>query len=380
LTNYQHRVWSLAFSPTDNTLATANADHTLRIFNVATCAEIERLEGHGGEVTCVAFSGDGQRLVSGGYDKTGMLWSAHPDRTLTTISNVISSPVFSPDGQWVAAGIGQDTVALWEVATFRPKKIFAGAHDALAFSSDGSGLITRGTNYFLRTFDVASETIRETVAGPGGPEASHATLSPDGELLATGMTNGSIILQDAKTVSIKATLTTSYDGLFPSVFSPDGKLLVTMGRTKATETRLLPPKIWSVVTHKVVAELTNHTGLVLSAAFSSDGRTLATCATDDSVKLWDTTTWREKLPSFEVKEYVSALAFSPDRQTLATACSDYTLKLWNLATGREVASLPLTFYASHLVFSPDGQTLAAWSAFVPSRRLQLWRAPGVKRP
>jgi WD40 repeat protein len=141
-------------------------------------------------------------------------------------------------------------------------------------------------------------------------------------------------------------------------------------------------RIWDPLTHERVAELRGHTGLVLHSAFSADGKTLATCATDDSVKFWDTTTWKEELPPLGQREYVSSLAFSPDRRTLATACSDGTMKLWNVATHRELASVKLGMYGFHITFSPDGQTLAAWNPYEEGGLLRLWRAPvtELKRP
>src|SRR5258705_12498693 len=116
---------------------------------------MERLKGHSSEAMTVGFSADGNTLTSGSKDKTAMLWSVHPIRAVMTVSNVISLAIFSPDGQSVAAGIGGNEVAAWDVATLQLKAVFPGAHDAVAFAPDGKTLMTRGTNYFLRIFDVA---------------------------------------------------------------------------------------------------------------------------------------------------------------------------------------------------------------------------------
>ena len=92
------------------------------------------------------------------------------------------------------------------------------------------------------------------------------------------------------------------------------------------------------LTHKAVTDTRRPYRLGPVGGFSPDGKTLATCSADNSIRFWDTTTWKEIPPSLGQKEYVNSLAFSPNGRTLATACADGTMKLWNAATHRELAS------------------------------------------
>jgi WD40 repeat protein len=376
LTNNQHRVWSLVFSPDGRSLATGDADQMVCLWDVATRQPIEQLKGHGSEVMSVAFSTDGQTLASGSKDNKAMLWSVHPNRAVTTMSNTISNaPSFSPDGRLVAAGIGRNRVAIWDVATFQEKGVFEGARDVLTFSTDGSALVARGTNYFLRTYDVATQAVRTTIPGrPAAETESYAALSPDGQRLAIGgFTNGTITFFDAKTGALIApTIDSRANSIFKLAFSPNGKLLASAGPAEDRSA-----KIWDTATHELVAAPAGPNDLVLDVAFSPDGRTLVTGGVDNSIRFWNTTTWKESPPSLGQKEYVSALAFSPNGRTLATACADRTLKLWNVATRRELASLKLGIYGSRLTFSPNGQTLAAWDNWGYGGSLRLWRAPVV---
>jgi eukaryotic-like serine/threonine-protein kinase len=371
LTNNQHRVWSLAFSPDGSLLATGGADQMVRLWNVATRQPTKQLQGHSSEVMSVAFSTDGQTLASGGKDKTAMLWSVHPDRETTTVSNLISRAIFSPDSRLVAAGVGTNKVAVWDVATLREEAVFEGAHDALAFTSDSSGLITQGTNYFLRTFNVSARTVRATIPGRPAGETFFDALSLDQQILATGSTNGTLTFSDAKTGAVIATKEHAYAGsFFKLAFSPDGKLLATTGIPGELEAPAA--QIWDTETAKRVEAPRGHTDLVIDVAFTPDGKTLLTGGVDDSIKFWDTTTWKEIPPSFGQKEYVSALAISPNGRRVATACSDGTMKLWNVATRRELATLKLDMYGFYITFSPDGQTLAAQDG---DGLLRVWRAP-----
>jgi WD40 repeat protein len=254
------------------------------------------------------------------------------------------------------------------------RAVFHGAYDAMAISPDGSSIVTRGPNYFLKTFDVATRTPLKTIVWEQVERSqSVAVLSPNGQVLVTGSVDGSITFYDAKTGAAIETLAHPYaTNVFQLAFSPNGKLLATAGGPVEAEWRAPAAKIWDAATHKLVASPPGHTELVLAVAFAPDGKTLATCSVDDSIRFWDTTTWKEIPPALGHKEYVAFLAYLPDGRTLATACSNGTMKLWNVATRRELASLKLEMAVQTITFSPDGKTLAAYGW---DHLLRLWRAP-----
>src|SRR5439155_21456951 len=68
------QVSALAWSPDGRLLASPSASEPIRIWDLATGAELARLPGHEGWTNALTFSPDGRVLASGGADTTVLLW------------------------------------------------------------------------------------------------------------------------------------------------------------------------------------------------------------------------------------------------------------------------------------------------------------------
>jgi predicted NACHT family NTPase len=118
LRGHESTVFSVAFSPDGQTLASGGEDNTIRLWDLRQPAAAPAvLRGHERWVNAVAFSPDGQTLASGGGDSTIRLWDLRQPAAAPTVlrghERGVLSVAFSPDGQTLASGSGDQTIRIW---------------------------------------------------------------------------------------------------------------------------------------------------------------------------------------------------------------------------------------------------------------------------
>ena len=113
-----------------------------------------------------------------------------------------------------------------------------------------------------------------------------------------------------------------------------------------------------------IASLEGHTGAVHSMSFSSDGKTLASGAYDNMVKLWNV----ELGTNIAIFPGGRSMSFSSDGTTLASAWKD-TVKLWDVTTQQVIATLSHTSFVHSVSFSSNGGMLASG---LEDGTVQLW--------
>jgi WD40 repeat protein/uncharacterized caspase-like protein len=148
-------------------------------------------------------------------------------------------------------------------------------------------------------------------------------------------------------------------------FTSDSKLMASGSVDKTIV-------LWNPATGNQLRTLKGHTGTVNSVAFSPDDKQLASGSADNSIKIWDVASGREKQRLSGHKLFVSSVAFSTDGRLLASGSGDQTVKLWDLATGRELRTLAagmpaLAGIPLSVAFSRDGKVLATGAQLV-----KLW--------
>jgi WD40 repeat protein len=133
-------------------------------------------------------------------------------------------------------------------------------------------------------------------------------------------------------------------------FTPDGKrAMVAVGQTLF---------VIDAVSGRIVQRIPTAVRLIAAVAVSPDGKTAATGAYDDTVRIWDLeTAMNTKVMTGHVGP-VRAVAFLPDGKTLVSASQDNTIRLWDIPSAREIRSLTAhADGACAMAVSPDGSVI-----------------------
>jgi WD40 repeat protein len=111
-------VTGVAYSPDGKRLATSGWDSTVKVWDPATGKEVLTLKGHKDYVRTVCFSPDGKRLASASGDKTVRVWDAATGKQLLTLeghSAAMWGVAFSLHGKRLAWASFDKTVKVWRL-------------------------------------------------------------------------------------------------------------------------------------------------------------------------------------------------------------------------------------------------------------------------
>jgi WD repeat/SOCS box-containing protein 1 len=205
-------------------------------------------------------------------------------------------------------------------------------------------------------------------------------FAPDGSMrLLSASRDGLLKMWDLQDDgNMYATLKTDSKWLYACGWSPDAKMLVSVGSNKSVI-------LWDTDSMKRIRKLDGHYHDVCSCDFSPDGALLATSSYDTRVIVWDPYTgdklmelrhmYPQPSPIYAGGangSYVRGVNFSHDGRHIASVCDDMYLRFWDSfdpASPEQVASVSNSLCCS---YSPDGAVLAVGTR---NGSVSFWLSP-----
>ena len=166
-------------------------------------------------------------------------------------------------------------------------------------------------------------------------------------------------------VALRMTLEGHSKSVVGLAFSPDGKRIASCSEDYTIRT-------WDVQSGSNLLVLDKHTFAVRTVTFSPNGEKILSGSEDHTLRLWDAETGLCLSTYRGHTNSVWAAAFSPDAVRIASGSWDHSVKIWDPKTGRTLSTLTgHSECVRSVAFSPDGTRIASGSL---DKTIRLWNA------
>lgn len=314
------------------------------VWDLDTCQELFRFEGHPEMAHCVDWSPDGKHIASSSYDKSICIWRVptpkerqeprlwHKKGELRIASADPRAQVrIKQGGKVVKAShqrshtlqAGTDEVALvGEPGNLHvsPRRVEVGKlqYPLAPSSSPPQALVRiwrgvkRGPQHRL---SLKGHT--ELVRG--------VDISPDGKQALTASWDRTVRLWDLKTGQEIRRLQPITERMNRAIFSPDGKTALTAGHHRMV-------RIWDLKTGREIRGFQGHTDGIWHIALSRNGKRAVSCGGNGTIRVWDLASGKQ-LHLLRDSGGVEVATFSPDDKWIVSGGAGGITKVWDAEKG-----------------------------------------------
>ncbi len=354
------------FSPDGKSILTIIGGRRVKLWDADTgqLREQRELPIEDSRLTCLSPDGGTLAIQGVNFDAPLDIWDVSSGKRRHRLKmpegQGIYRAAFSPDGKTLAvAEYGlKRIVRLWDMESGEQRLLNEQAQtpEGLTFSPDGKRLATAGHSH-ITCWNLAGGEQLWQVRSPYGRRLA---FTPDGRTLiaSPGTQERSWHVWDAATGKPAGGLKLPEGYNYAQLaVAPDGRTLVFAQQQNilGADCRV---RLWDLHTGKLLHTLTAEGGI---GPFSKDGKSFLT--NDGALQRWDLATGRPLLPDTNEwghRAEVGRAAYSPDGRLLASTARDGTLRLWEVATGKPLHVLRGSIWEMNgLAFTPDGKFLVS---------------------
>jgi WD40 repeat protein len=354
-----HRPNVMGFSPNGTWLVVGSETGGVSIWNLSSPNEKFPNFLHRGGVLALAFSAKDNKVATAGNDNTAVI-NLSIKKELFRIANqtLIRDLAFSPDGSRLVTASADRRIRIWDSSNGVERLAMSqdGSVTEVVFSSNGKWIATTGDDRTARVWDAT--TGAEIFQIPMKASGSLLAFCNDDQWLVTTDESGAIGIWDISVMDLpNKSMSTPSKGLIDHVqYSPSGERLAVSSENN----------LWLLTTDQesVVKELrldaheSPFESKIKKLAFSPDSTRLGVLTEGNEVAIYDVE--RGTYSLLAVSTSVQDIAFSPDNQQLITSDSDGNIQVWDIASGQWVES-PLQQFAPVFSLVTSSRFLAVGS-------------------
>ncbi len=357
----------LALNPIRPVLAVAGS-LGVWFYDVDEAERLDFLEGPDSVIISLAWSPDGELLVTGQQDGSVRVWDIRNREEATVLLQPtdftigeVQHVAWAPDGQHIAASSEDGQIRVWDRESGGEARLLTGhlyEPYRIAWAEDSQRLLSASRDGTVRLWDIASGGELQRLAGHLD-EVSGLAWSPDGSQVASSGADLTIRIWETDTGAEVATLTGHEAWVTTVLWLPDGRLV--SGGADGTI------RLWDVETGAEVADWEAATHPIIDLVWMADDDLLLAAATDGLITAWDIDEQESEMVLAAHNGTFQAVAWSPDGEQLAAGNSDSLIYIWDRADMAEGDLPDPTYLEGHdgsvtsLAWSPDGEQILSGS-------------------
>ncbi|KAL6811852.1 WD40-repeat-containing domain protein [Trichoderma camerunense] len=332
---------------------------------------LQTLEGHSGLVWSAVISTDGQKIVSGSWDKTIRIWDIESGSLLQTLEGHperVWSVAISTDGQTIVSGSQDAHVRIWDARLGSLLKTLEGHSErvwAVAISSDCRRIVSGSCDKTARVWDLESGSLLHTLEGHQGWVRSVA-ISRNCRKIVSGSWDKTLRVWDAKSGSLLHILEGHSGRIWSVAISSNGQKVCSAGWDETV-------RVWDAESGLPLLTLEGHSGPIEAVTISSDDQKILSGSWDKTVRVWDIATGSPLQTLKGHSGNIHCVAISSNGQKIVSGAADKTLRVWDA----ESVSLSQAAFESHsgpiwsIIISNDSQKIISGSG---DTTIRVWDA------
>jgi WD40 repeat protein/tetratricopeptide (TPR) repeat protein len=405
---------SVSITPDGKVAVSANQDHALRIWELASGECLHTLIGHVSWVNSVRIASAANIVVSASEDRTLRVWDLRTGQCIRTLEGHkygVNDISITPDGNIGVSGSADKTLRVWDLQTGQCIRTLEGHTDyvfRVSVTPDGTTAVSSGRDETLRVWNLTTGTTGQSTRFLLEDEEHEDSvqsirLSPNGKVAVSASHDETVRVWSVGTGICFRTLKGHTGPVLSVAMMPYEPMVVSGGADRTL-------RIWNVNTSQCLREFdgdtakarvaplgfhvgvdpsqksfVDHTVGINAVSVTLDGRTIVSGSADGIVRVWDIETGQY---SHTIEGHlgmtlggnpgqgVQSIALTPDGRIAVSGGKDSTIRVWSLKTGkclrtieepREPVDAELRDVSVNV--TPDGRTAVSASASGGSMRV-----------
>ncbi|MCX6153057.1 MAG: caspase family protein [Candidatus Kapabacteria bacterium] len=307
------------------------------------------LEGHNTNVTSMALSEDGKTLASRESDSTVLIWDMKESKSIRKFQGFSYGIGLSPDGRYFCSAVEENNAIILRNVYTNDSIVFIGHDDAVntfSFSPDGQLLASGSSDGKIRIWSIAS---RRSIHVLTGVIQNVNDLVSVNNMLFSVNDDNFIRMWNLEDGSAPVSIATKIGNLFSVSASQDGKF-IALGGVGGDYLELYDLSKNEFKSFKTPQNLVSCTRIDFNSKY------FAACS-ENSLYVYELPSCKT-LAEFKAEDNISRIAFSPNSEIISAGSNEGKIYSWNINSNKLIYKISShASKISDLCFSATGDTL-----------------------